>query len=425
MSISRGEQAAKRYNFVRRSLLGHSKKTAEEVQGTNNQVEEVMEIRPSTADLYTQTVEDREEVIQACLDLYESDSLNGNKLNKPIQKLYLEYAFKTPLPPQFKALDASQPWLLYWIGNSMKIMEPSWFTDDYGKRIMDKLWNISPQGGPFGGGKGQLPHLTANYAAINAIALASHLEDEKEINKSSIHRWLFSLKTVDGGFKTTSPVGEHDVRGVYAALSVASLLGILDDDIKSGVLEFLIKCQSYEGGFGGCPYGDEAHGGYTFCAVASLAILGELERIEITSLMKWCSERQYREEKGLSGRTNKLVDGCYSFWVGGTAAILEAYGYGTCIDKSALKQYILRCCQSDSTPGLRDKPGKNPDYYHTNYVAAGLSICEYSFKSPSRSPFDIVATPLDSRTNVQPINPIYGLTLSDVHNFILKYSDVS
>ena len=34
----------------------------------------------------------------------------------------------------------------------------------------------------------------------------------------------------------------------------------------------LDRCQTYEGGFGGCP-GLEAHGGYSFCGLAALLIL--------------------------------------------------------------------------------------------------------------------------------------------------------
>lgn len=255
--------------------------------------------------------------------------------------------------------------------------------------------------------------------------MCHELGEGREINRKAIHKWLLSLKTNEGGFSTVSPVGEQDVRGVYAALSVASLLGILDEDIKVGVKEFLINCQSAEGGFGGCP-DDEAHGGYTFCAVASLAILNELDAVDINGLLRWCSARQVKEERGLNGRSNKLVDGCYSFWIGGTAAILEAYGYGMCIDKHALQQYILRCCQTETSPGLRDKPGKNPDYYHTNYVLAGLSICEYSFSNKTKSPLSISATPINQDVTIQPINPIYGLTIADVQSFFSRQAlDIS
>lgn len=38
----------------------------------------------------------------------------------------------------------------------------------------------------------------------------------------------------------------------------------------------------------------------------------------------------------------------------------------------ALQLWLLRCCQA-SKGGMRDKPGKSPDYYHTCYCLSGLS----------------------------------------------------
>lgn len=38
----------------------------------------------------------------------------------------------------------------------------------------------------------------------------------------------------------------------------------------------------------------------------------------------------------------------------------------------ALQLWLLRCCQA-SKGGMRDKPGKPPDYYHTCYCLSGLS----------------------------------------------------
>lgn len=37
----------------------------------------------------------------------------------------------------------------------------------------------------------------------------------------------------------------------------------------------------------------------------------------------WLMFRQIEFEGGFQGRTNKLVDGCYSFWQGGAIPILE------------------------------------------------------------------------------------------------------
>ena len=73
-------------------------------------------------------------------------------------------------------------------------------------------------------------------------------------------------------------------------------------------------------------------------------------------------------EGGFQGRTAKLADGCYSFWMGATLAILKAQGYSneSCLFKGsslfseeALSNFILICCQEPTgSGGLLDKPGE-------------------------------------------------------------------
>ena len=105
---------------------------------------------------------------------------------------------------------------------------------------------------------------------------------------------------------------------------------------------------------------------------------------------------------GFAGRTNKLVDGCYSFWQGGTAALLENHavdpmsgGYSTppaqlgdtegsanlnqgrLFNSDALQRYTLMCAQQFPDGGLRDKPSKPRDFYHSCYNLGGLSVCQH------------------------------------------------
>lgn len=83
-------------------------------------------------------------------------------------------------------------------------------------------------------------------------------------------------------------------------------------------------------------------------------------------MLSWLSARQYAPEGGFSGRTNKLVDGCYSHWVGGCWPLVEAAlngdqpnsaGAASIYSREGLTRYILSCCQFEYG-GLRDKPGK-------------------------------------------------------------------
>lgn len=363
--------------------------------------------------LVTETTEIRKDVINDCKKLYDRLDNAEVTLNKAFHKKYLDFAYNRALPNQMNSLDSSQPWMLYWIGNSLKVMEREWLDEDYVIRIQEKLFASYFDGGPFGGGLGQFPHLASNYAAIEALALCQNIKEcWDKINTKSIYDWFISLKLPSGSFMTASDVGEVDTRGLYTVLSVASLLGIMDDKLTKGCEDFLVNSQTYEGGFGSCPQEDEAHGGYTFCAIASLAILGSLHKINTKKLMAWCSACQKNEEKGLSGRSNKLVDGCYSFWIGATAAILEAYGYGQCIDKQSLNDYILKCCQFDHLSGLADKPGKRPDFYHTNYALMGLSVAQYQFNCEPNS-VDVECSPIVAKPMVAPINPIYALPIQD------------
>ncbi|CCF56130.1 hypothetical protein KAFR_0A06950 [Kazachstania africana CBS 2517] len=415
------DKSTSRIKFIDSKLLGRKRQPTETVVNSEENKEEEPEIL-IMKEIETQTTLDREETLSKCVPLLSVD--RQPELNSQFHRMFLDYPFQNSMPPQMAAMDAGQPWIAYWVANSLKTMDPDWISDEYKERIAEKLSIISPKGGPFGGGMDQLPHIAGTYAAINSIVLCDNINDcWEKINRSAIYEWLLSLKTENGGFRTCDPVGEVDTRGVYCALSIASLLNIVTDELCEGVVDFLVNCQTYEGGFGGCPFEDEAHGGYTFCAVASLMILNSFDKISVEKLMEWCSARQYNEEKGLSGRSNKLVDGCYSFWVGATAAMIEASGYQNPINKEALREYILCCCQTDEFPGLRDKPGKRADFYHTNYVLLGLAISESEFQyrdNNKHSASSILSKPIrlrDNSSNLIEISPIYGLPAKDVEKF--------
>lgn len=169
-----------------------------------------------------------------------------------------------------------------------------------------------------------------------------------------MYKWFLSLKQPDGSF-LVSHDAEVDVRGLYCLLVTATLLNLLTAELLEGVPEFIASCQSYEGGFSSSsmPYFDgtpnfprpslgEAHGGYTFSCLASWVLVqpylaamresGESEKasaaVNLKSLLRWMAQMQGGELDlgGFRGRTNKLVDGCYSWWVGGCFPLLESLG---------------------------------------------------------------------------------------------------
>lgn len=81
-----------------------------------------------------------------------------------------------------------------------------------------------------------------------------------------------------------------------------------------------IAIKTYEGAFGQ-NQDAEAHGGSTFCAVASLHLMNKLNDLgqeKLDRLTQWCINRQ---TTGFSGRVNKPWDTCYSFWIGATLKV--------------------------------------------------------------------------------------------------------
>lgn len=299
--------------------------------------------------------------------------------------------------------DALRPWILYWCLTGLSVLDED--LEKWRDRVLETLSPMQNPTGGFGGGHGQTSHIAPSYAVVLSLAMVGGDESLEMIDRRALWRWLGELKQSDGGFRM-SVGGEEDVRGAYCAMTIISLLKIpleLPPNASArtsgftlfsdGLPEYLSRCQTFEGGVSGAPQ-TEAHGAYAFCALACLCILGPPHEIipkylNLPLLMSWLSARQYAPEGGFSGRTNKLVDGCYSHWVGGCWPLLEAALNGPQIStsikkpkisdlysKEGLTRYILSCCQEDGG-GLRDKPSAYPDAYHSCYVLAGLSSTKY------------------------------------------------
>ena len=86
-------------------------------------------------------------------------------------------------------------------------------------------------------------------------------------------------------------------------------------------------------------------------------------------------DRQYLLEGGYNGRTNKLVDGCYSWYIGASMELLKRtrnrVGYP---NVECMLRYGYCMEQNMSGGGLRDKPEMHSDLYHTMYCICGLSV---------------------------------------------------
>ncbi|KAF9552177.1 terpenoid cyclases/Protein prenyltransferase [Agrocybe pediades] len=349
-------------------------------------------------------------------------------LNKNQHVQFLVRNLIQGFPERYTSQDASQPWLLFWTVQALSILQVA-LDPDSKQRVIDKVMTWQHPEGGFGGGPGQAAHLLATYASVCTLGIAGSPGPKggwDQIDRDKMYKFFMSLKQKDGSFLVAHH-SEVDVRGVYCLLTVASLLNMLTPELVEGTSSFIASCQTYEGGFASASYPSfslsgsvlssprpplgEAHGGYTFCALASWILLQpfiaeepEKPSIDLKSLLRWLVSMQGNEIElgGFKGRTSKLVDGCYSWWCGGAFALLEALGVGGIqnadsdevpidtgtsegvwddvdeglYNKTALQEYIIYAGQHPAG-GLRDKPPKHADVYHTLYCLSGLSSAQH------------------------------------------------
>ncbi|XP_024032781.1 protein farnesyltransferase subunit beta-like isoform X2 [Morus notabilis] len=83
-------------------------------------------------------------------------------------------------------------------------------------------------------------------------------------------------------------------------------------------------------------------------------------------------------------------------------------------DSLALQQYILLCSQVQDG-GLRDKPGKSRDYYHTCYCLSGLSVCQrYQTEDEETAP--VRSAVLGPYSNLlEPVHPLFNVVLKQYY----------
>jgi protein farnesyltransferase subunit beta len=403
--------------------------------------------------------------------------INNDKEIRLLKTKHAGYlrSFLENLPGGFVTLDASRGWIVYWIVHALYLLGELDTITDLFPSIISTLGHFQNRTGGFGGGPRQISQGAPNYAAVLSLLTIGTPEAYAVIDRAAMYQYFLSIKdAATGGFRIHIVDGEVDSRGTYTIIAIARLLNLLTPELTDGVADFLLRCQTYEGGFGGEP-GNEAHGGYNFCAVAALMILRRLHEADLFALESWLLRRQTALEGGFQGRTNKLVDSCYSFWQGAgvamvnmvqhsvhwkrlqhkhhrgassfpsdapstntTASVLMQeidYDYddlfdlkayetlmtrrqaeiealltakagdapGVVIDVDdilllgvdaphqvtacngvlscnqwALQRYITHCAQSIEQGGMRDKPGKARDFYHSCYSLSGLSVAQRS-----------------------------------------------
>eukprot|EP00262_Sarcandra_glabra_P015816 TRINITY_DN496_c0_g6_i1.p1 TRINITY_DN496_c0_g6~~TRINITY_DN496_c0_g6_i1.p1 ORF type:complete len:432 (-),score=56.79 TRINITY_DN496_c0_g6_i1:286-1581(-) len=221
-------------------------------------------------------------------------------------------------------------------------------------------------------------HLASTYSALSILKMVGY--NLSSIDSKSILISMKNLQQPDGSFMPIHIGAEKDLRFVFCAAAVCFMLDNWGGMDKEKAKEYILNCQSYDGGFGLVP-GSESHGGATYCAVAALQLMGFIEDnllskctsssiIDAPLLLQWCLQRQ-AVDGGFQGRPNKASDTCYAFWVGGVLRILGAHHF---FDKAALRRFLLTC--QSQYGGFSKFSGELPDIYHSYYGFSAFSLLE-------------------------------------------------
>ncbi|KAI5187493.1 geranylgeranyl transferase type-2 subunit beta [Nematocida homosporus] len=139
--------------------------------------------------------------------------------------------------------------------------------------------------------------------------------------------------------------------------------------IKTLLCDYISKCSNFDGGIG-CEPGCESHVAYTFCAISTLFIIGEIGAIDTEGCARFLTQCQ-RKSGGFADRVDKSEDLCASFWAYSSLMLLGKSFYA---DTKALKAFVQSC--ECVTGGFSDHPGKTPNLHHTTMALSLLAMLD-------------------------------------------------
>lgn len=168
------------------------------------------------------------------------------------KQLHVNYLARNlfQLPAPFVSLDASRPWMVYWMlhsidllgialdeGTKAKCVDPNYHRDTirakeltphlfarWVPRGIETILSFQHPSGGFGGGPGQLAHLLPTYAAVCSLVMLGGGWDR--IDREGLRAFFGRMKRANGGF-TVCQGGEVDVRYVAGYCSFYFLSGLL------------------------------------------------------------------------------------------------------------------------------------------------------------------------------------------------------
>eukprot|EP00116_Pleurobrachia_bachei_P009002 sb/3469264/ len=212
-------------------------------------------LRLSTDSIETKTSAEQKNVEDSVENIYQACLIRPRlKDTFPLHKVrHISYLKRglCQLSENFECLDASRPWICYWIVHSLNLLGER-IPDSQQLKIRDFFSTVQCSTGGFCGNVGHLPHLATTYAAVSAIASLDLTEVYDVIDRPALASFLSTMHKPDGSF-TMHYDGELDVRGAYCAAVVSTLTGIKTDEMFENTGRWVASCQTYEGGFGSRP----------------------------------------------------------------------------------------------------------------------------------------------------------------------------
>ncbi|PPQ65900.1 hypothetical protein CVT26_000920 [Gymnopilus dilepis] len=220
------------------------------------------------------------------------------------------------------------------------------------------------------------PHIIMTYTALLSLGILR--DDFSTLDRPGIVKFLRACQRADGSFSIVPGSNESDLRTLYCAFAISSMLDDWSGINIPSALACIASCRTHEGGYGQEPR-CEALGGTTYTALASLALLsahtGQAEHLtqdEKDATIRWLIQNHNRAG-GFCGRTGKDADACYCFWCG---AALKILGAEDLVDTNALASFLASCQYRFG--GISKAPGETSDPYHTYLSLAALSMYQPS-----------------------------------------------
>ena len=226
------------------------------------------------------------------------------------------------------------------------------------------------------------PLRTLSFVQLVELLIDSESERQEIYRESIIPQLIeFIAKYIQSPLETHLPFW-FDMRGIYCLCVCLLLTGQLEavsDIHRSCLIDYIYRSQAILGGFGARPH-SEAHGGYTFCAIATLQIL-KASVPNSGRLSVWLSKRLAE----MNGRLGKPRDSCYLWWIG---ASLINLGKGEVVlveNKSQIELFLRNNCFVPDSGGISKYPSipwddksvhgkQDADLFHTFLGIASLAL---------------------------------------------------